>query len=149
MATLPRHCYRLPKNFTKYLLSAITIELFKYRNYHEYLNQHKMFVTEAFNINKDIKVLVTSYPMEKREDLYEVSAKLCLYGCQSYEFGGTLVIESTREDFGYWLHDSIEPIDKLDKISYYEVIQWINEKRGVKKYYNINMDYSSKNFKFW
>ena len=74
MVTLPRHYCRLPENFTKYLLSAITIELFKYRNYHEYLNQHKMFVIETFNINKDIKVLVTSYPIEKHEDLYEVSA---------------------------------------------------------------------------
>lgn len=149
MVVLPKQCYCSQRIFTKYLLSAITIELFKYRNYHEYLNQHKVFINETFYINEDIEVLVTSYPITKREDLYKVKAKLCLYGCQSYEFGGTLVIESTREDFGYWLHDSIEPIDKLDKISYYEVIQWINEKRGVKKYYNINMDYSSKNFRLW
>ncbi|GAB7445514.1 hypothetical protein OUHCRE11_46950 [Enterobacter asburiae] len=135
MATLPRHYCRLPKNFTKYLLSAITIELFKYRNYHEYLNQHKVFISETFYINEDIEVLVTSYPITKREDLYKVKAKLCLYGCQSYEFGGTLVIESTREDFGYWLHNSIEPIDKLDEVSYYRVMQWIDKKRNTKKYY--------------
>lgn len=135
MVTPPRHCYRLPKNFTKYLLSAITIELFKYRNYHEYLNQHKMFVTEAFNINKDIKVLVTSYPMEKREDLYEVSAKLCLHGYRSYEFSGALVIDSMHENFGHWLHNRIKPIDKLDEVSYYRIMQWVDKKRNTKKYY--------------
>ena len=135
MVTLPRHYCRLPKNFTKYLLSAITIELFKYRNYHEYLNQHKMFVTETFNINKDIKVLVTSCPIEKHEDLYEVSAKLCLRGYRNYEFSGVLVIDSMHENFGHWLHNRIKPIDKLDEVSYYRVIRWIDKKRNTKKYY--------------
>lgn len=135
MATLPRHCYRLPKNFTKYLLSAITIELFKYRNYHEYLNQHKVFVNETFNINKDIKVSVTSYPMGRCEDLYEVSAKLYLYGYRSYEFSGVLVIDSMHENFGHWLHNRIKPIDKLDEVSYYRVMQWVDKKRNTKKYY--------------
>lgn len=135
MVTLPRHYCRLPENFTKYLLSAITIELFKYRNYHEYLNQHKMFVTEAFNINKDIKVLVTSYPMGRCEDLYKVSVKLYLHGYRSYEFSGVLVIDPMHENFGHRLHNRIKPIDKLDEVSYYRVMQWIDKKRNTKKYY--------------
>lgn len=141
MVTLPRHCYRLPKNFTKYLLSAITIELFKYRNYHEYLNQYKMFVTEAFNINKDIKVWAMSYPMGRCEDLYEVSAKLCLRGYRNYGFSGVLVIDSMHENFGYWLHNRIKPIDKLDEVSYYRVMQWIDKKRSTKKYYKKERDF--------
>lgn len=141
MVALSRHCYRSQKMFTKYLLSAITIELFKYRNYHEYLNQHKVFINDMFNINKNIKVLVTSHPMEKHEDLYKVSAKLCLHGYQSYEFSGVLVIDPMHENFGYWLHNRIKPIDKLDEVSYYRVMQWIDKKRNTKKYYKKERDF--------
>lgn len=122
-------------------MSAITIELFKYRNYHEYLNQHKVFISETFYINEDIEVLVTSYPITKREDLYKVSAKLCLCDYQNYEFSGVLVIDSMHENFGHWLHNRIKPIDKLDEVSYYRVIQWIDKKRNTKKYYKKERDF--------
>lgn len=135
MVVLPKQCYSSQRIFTKYLLSAITIELFKYRNYHEYLNQHKVFISETFYINEDIEVLVTSCPIEKHEDLYEVSAKLCLRGYRNYGFSGVLVIDSMHENFGYWLHNRIKPIDKLDEVSYYRVMQWIDKKRSTKKYY--------------
>ena len=135
MVVLPKQYYSSQRIFTKYLLSAITIELFKYRNYHEYLNQHKVFISETFYINEDIEVLVTSYPITKREDLYKVNAKLCLYGCRNYEFSGVLVIDSMHENFGHWLHNRIKPIDKLDEVSYYRVMQWVDKKRNTKKYY--------------
>lgn len=135
MVVLPKQCYSSQRIFTKYLLSAITIELFEYRNYHEYLNQHKVFISETFYINEDIEVLVTSYPITKREDLYKVKAKLCLRGYRNYEFSGVLVIDSIHENFGHWLHNRIKPIDKLDEVSYYRVMQWVDKKRNTKKYY--------------
>lgn len=52
MVVLPKQCYSSQRIFTKYLLSAITIELFKYRNYHEYLNQHKVLLARHFILTK-------------------------------------------------------------------------------------------------
>ena len=74
-------------------------------------------------------------PIEKHEDLYKVSAKLCLCDYRNYEFSGVLVIDSMHENFGHWLHNRIKPIDKLDEVSYYRVMQWVDKKRNTKKYY--------------